>query len=357
MTDEDNGDNLGPLHMTVRLERWDLKEPFRFAGHSWPHVDVVVLRLQREGLCGRGEAAGVYYRGDTPQAMLDQLESIRGLVEAGMARSRVQTHLPAGGARNALDCAMWDFEAQASARAVWQLAGLRAPPRRLVTTMTLGIDSPELMARKASAYSSMRALKIKLSGDEADADRVSAVRQARGDVWLAVDANQALNPGSLEMLMPVLEKERVAIIEQPFAAGCDQWLVDFRSPIPIIADESFQVAAQLPAIAGRFDGVNIKLDKCGGLTEGLAIAREARRLGLKVMVGNMLGTSLAMAPAYVVGQLCDVVDLDGPCFLLSDRELTVAYHDGHIDCPPALWGAPRDGAEASILDRSGGVPP
>jgi L-Ala-D/L-Glu epimerase len=188
------------------------------------------------------------------------------------------------------------------------------------------------------ALTVMRAIKLKLTGESIDAERVRAVRQAREDVWLSVDANQGFTRASLEQLLPVLVDTRVALIEQPFPIGMDASLAGLRSPIPIAADESAQNLADLPALVGRYDLVNIKLDKCGGLTEGLAMARAARELGLGVMVGNMMGTSLAMAPAFLVGQLCSVADLDGPIFLQRDRSATVEYRDGSIYCSPATWG-------------------
>jgi L-alanine-DL-glutamate epimerase-like enolase superfamily enzyme len=222
---------------------------------------------------------------------------------------------------------------------VWQLAGLE-PPRALMTTFTCGADDPAQMALTAGGFIGARALKLKLTGDPIDADRVRAVREVRPDVWLGVDANQGFTPHSLEELMPVLVASRVSLIEQPFKIGQDALLEGFRSPIPVVADESVQGLASVSALVGRFDMINIKLDKCGGLTEGLAMARAARTLGLDVMVGCMGGTSLAMAPAFFLGQLCDVVDLDGPAFIKGDRAKPVLYADGFIEVPQALWGHP-----------------
>jgi L-alanine-DL-glutamate epimerase-like enolase superfamily enzyme len=211
-------------------------------------------------------------------------------------------------------------------------------PRRLLTTFTCGADTPEKMAAAARAYKDARAIKIKLTGEPVDAERVRAVREARADVWLGVDANQGLSRSSLEQLMPTLVQTHTKLIEQPFTIGQEALLDGFQSPIPIAADESVQTLADVPGLVGRFNVMNIKLDKCGGLTEGLAMARAARRLGLDTMVGNMLGTSLGMAPAFLVGQLCQVVDLDGPVFLKADRAIAVDYSDGTIACPEALWG-------------------
>jgi L-alanine-DL-glutamate epimerase-like enolase superfamily enzyme len=249
--------------------------------------------------------------------------------------------LPAGGARNALDCALWDLEAKLTGRSVWQLAGLEKP-RSIVTTLTCGADTPQNMAAKAKGdYVNARAIKLKLTGESSDRDRVRAVREARPDVWLGVDANQGFTRESLEQLMPTLIDARVELIEQPFRIGEEALLDGFESPIPIAADESVQTSADIQSMVGRFNMINIKLDKSGGLTEGLAMARAAQRLGLELMVGNMIGTSLAMAPAFLLGQLCRVADLDGPTFLKADRPVGVEYVDGHIACGEELWGGVR----------------
>jgi L-alanine-DL-glutamate epimerase-like enolase superfamily enzyme len=278
--------------------------------------------------------------------MLQQIERARKRIEAGMTRGAVQEILPPGGARNGLDCALWDLEANCRGKPAWKIAGLQKP-RPLITTFTCGADRPELMAARARAYASARAIKLKLTGEPNDADRVRAVREARPDVWLGVDANQSFTLDSIERLMPVLIQTRIALIEQPFKVGQEHWLDGFRSPIPIAADESVQSLADISGLVGRFSVVNIKLDKCGGLTEGLAMIRAAQGLGMSAMVGNMLGTSLAMAPAFLLGQLCDVVDLDGPVFLKADRPTTVQYADGFITCPDSLWGAIADEAESA----------
>ena len=286
---------------------------------------------------GRGEGEGVYYRGDTPQLALTLIESLRTRIEAGISRDSLQALLPPGGARNALDCALWEPEAKLTGRPAWQIAGLERP-KPLPTTLTCGAETPEKMAAMAMGYTKARAIKLKLTGEALDAERVRAVREARQDVWLGIDANQGFTREFLEWIMPVLIETRVQLIEQPFPIGQESLLDGFQSPIPIAADESVQSLADIPGLVGRFSVANIKLDKCGGLTEGLAMARASRELGLDVMVGNMLGTSLAMAPAFLVGQLCHIVDLDGPVFLKTDRAITVDYADGFIRCPEMLWG-------------------
>jgi L-alanine-DL-glutamate epimerase-like enolase superfamily enzyme len=323
--------------MRVEIEEWPLAEPFRITGHTFDALKLILVSVERDGEVGRGEAAGVYYRKDNAESMTRLIESARPTIEAGISRDSLRGVLPPGGARNAVDCALWDLEAKITARAAWQIAELTRM-RPLLTTFTCAADEPANMATKARTYKNARALKLKLTGEAIDADRVKAVREARADVWLSIDANQGFDRASLECLMPTLINARVALIEQPFPMGKESLLDGFQSPIPIAADESVQSHADLPELVGRFNVVNIKLDKCGGLTEGLAMIRTARELGLDTMVGNMLGTSLAMAPGFLLGQFCDVVDLDGPVFLRADRAIPVQYADGFISCPDGLWG-------------------
>ncbi len=335
-----NSSRRGAVRATVEVEAFRLKEPFRITGHTMYQTDVLTVTLERHGCVGRGEAAGVFYRpGEDVTSNTQRIESIREALEAGLSREALQPLLPAGGARNAVDCALWDLEAKSSGRRAWEIAGLKRP-RALLTTFTVSAKSPEEMAVSARRYRDAKAIKLKLTGEAQDADRVRAVRNARPYVWLGVDANQGFTRSSLETLMPVLLAANVALVEQPFPIGDDSLLDGFASPIPIAADESAQSLSDLSGLVGRYQTVNIKLDKCGGLTEGLAMAREASRLGLDVMVGNMIGTSLAMAPSFILGQLCSVVDLDGPIFLAQDRSPAVCYREGMIECPEAIWGAP-----------------
>jgi L-alanine-DL-glutamate epimerase-like enolase superfamily enzyme len=324
--------------LEVRPEKLHLAYPFRISGYVFTETDAVLVEIREGGHVGRGEAAGVYYAGDGAEQMLAGIEAARERIEAGIGRAELQALLPAGGARNALDCALWELEARLAGCAVWQLARL-AEPKPLMTTFTLGAEPPEVAAAGARAFAGARAIKLKLDGDfEADVARLAAVREARPDVWLGVDANQGYERDGLDALVAVLVEHRVSLLEQPLARGREADLDGYRSPIPIAADESALTLGDLRGLVGRFDVVNIKLDKCGGLTEGLRIAAEARKLGLGVMVGNMVGTSLAMAPAFVLGQLCDYVDLDGPTFLAEDRQPSAVYRDGFIDCGPEVWG-------------------
>jgi len=323
--------------LTSRLERWPYKDPFRITGYEWTESELVYVEIGREGAIGRGECAGVYYKNDPAAHCLAEIERVREEIVRGAGRQEVLTLLPPGGARNAIDCALWELEAKLQRRPVWQLAGLQQP-HALVTTYTIGADRPEVMAQRAQRFSGATALKLKLTGAESDAECVRAVRRARPDVWLAVDANQGFTRSTFAALLPALQEARVELVEQPFPVDRDEDMDGLHSPIPVAADESAQTEDDLPRLAGRFDIVNIKLDKCGGLTAGLAMAARARELELDVMVGNMMGTSIAMAPAFLIGQLSRVTDLDGPLLLRDDRKPSVEYSNGKIWCPQDVWG-------------------
>jgi L-alanine-DL-glutamate epimerase-like enolase superfamily enzyme len=326
------------LKLNVAVERLEFAAPFRIAGFVFEHQDAVVVTLDDGRHSGRGEASGVFFLGDDVAHMVAAIESQRPAIESGVDRAQLQRLLPPGGARNALDCALWELEARRAGRPVWELAGLD-PPQPLVTTFTLGADDPSVMAQGARRWAQAQALKVKLTGEpDLDVARVAAVRAARPEVWLGVDANQGYTRAGLARLISTLVEQKVALLEQPLARGHEAELEGVGSPIPIAADESAVSLADVGGLVGRFNVVNIKLDKCGGLTEGLAMAYEARRLGLGVMVGNMMGSSLAMAPSFVLGQLCDVVDLDGPTFLSRDRSPAVTYSQGMIWADEAIWG-------------------
>lgn len=335
-----NSSSCGRLRLQANLKSWPIKAPFHITGYTFTAFDALIVELiDEQGLTGCGEAQGVYYHQDTPVTMLAQIEAMRSRIEAGITREELQQLLPAGGARNVLDCALWDLEAKQTGKPVWELAGLN-PPKPLLTTYTLGAEDPAVMAERASDFTSARAIKLKLTDDGNNAERVLAVRKARPDVWLMIDANQGFTRESLADLLPTLVEARVDVIEQPFPVGKEAWLDGLERPIRFAADESVLDRSDLARMVGRVDVINIKLDKCGGLTEALAIAREARKLGFELMVGNMGGSSLAMAPSFVVGQLCDVVDLDGPINLRADYAPPVVYEDGKIWCPDNLWGGP-----------------
>jgi L-Ala-D/L-Glu epimerase len=329
------------LRLDVAIEKLQLAVPVRISNHLFEEQEVIVVTLSNGKHIGRGEASGVYYFGDTAHSMRAAIEAVRPAIERGIDRPALQELLVPGGARNAVNCALWDLDARRMAKPVWRLAGLRQP-RALATTFTLGADDPAAMAAAARRFAQARALKLKLTGDLAlDAARVRAVREARPGIWMGVDANQGYRIGQLASLLGCLVEAEVSLLEQPLERGCESDLDGFDSLIPIAADESVQQLTDLPSLVGRFQVMNIKLDKCGGLTEALAMVREARALGLKTMVGCMACSSLAVAPAFLLAQLCDVVDLDAPLFLANDRESGVSYHDGQVWSDGAIWGSPE----------------
>ena len=332
-----NDTRQGRLQLQVDIEKRTLRSPFHITGYTFTGFDALVVTLRDGGWIGRGEAQGVYYKHDNPPEMLAQIEALRDRVEHGITRGELLDCLPPGGARNALDSALWDLEAKRRGVPAWQLAGIE-PPRALLTTFTIGADDPARMAEHARVFADAHALKLKLTDDDRNVERVRAVRAARPDVWIMVDANQGFTRDSLARLLPTLQECRVSLIEQPFPIGSEEWLDGLERPVPIAADESVQDHTDLARLAGRVDIINIKLDKCGGLTEALSMASQARAMGFDLMVGNMSGSSLAMAPAFVLGQQCAVVDLDGPLYLCEDCSPGARYQDGMIWCPGELWG-------------------
>ena len=326
------------LEFRVKIDELLMKRPFVITGHVFNVMPTVVVMLSDGVHAGRGEAAGVYYLQDDASNMVAMIEGVRAEVEAGITRKDLQRLLPPGGARNALDCALWDLEAAQTGQPVWRLAGIDAP-RPLLTVMTAGANDPEVMAEDARSFTGAKAVKLKLTGEpDLDVARVQAVRRARPDVWIGVDANQGYSLEGLREVLPAFVRQNVKLVEQPLPRGGEHHLDGFKSPIPLAADESLLSSADLSGLVGRFSVANIKLDKCGGLTEGLAMVEGARGLGLGVMVGNMAGSSWAMAPAFIVGQACQIVDLDGPISLRNDRSPGVDYKDGEVWCSDAVWG-------------------
>jgi L-alanine-DL-glutamate epimerase-like enolase superfamily enzyme len=299
--------------------------------------DSIVVEIQTRGVVGRGEALGAFYLGETPESLLQTVESIGGSIEAGIDRSQLQQLLPPGGARNAVDCALWDLEAKLTGRSIWELTGVE--PRPLQTVFSIGLESSvEAMAAKAAAAKNFRQLKIKLDAD-APLERVSAIRAQRPDADIIVDANQAWTHEQLTRLAPDLAALGVQMIEQPLPRGNDEVLEDYRSPVPLCADESCLHMDELDAAADRYQLINIKLDKTGGLTHALELARAARSRGLGLMVGCMAGSSLSMAPAFVIGCLSDRVDIDGPLLQRCDRIPGLRYESGEVSVfGPDVWG-------------------
>jgi L-alanine-DL-glutamate epimerase-like enolase superfamily enzyme len=327
------------LTLDVATQTLRLAQPFRIAGYVFETAEVLVVELRDGAHRGRGEGAGAYYLGDDLAHMRAAVEAARAAIEADPTRAALRAIMPPGGARNAVDAALWELEARRAGTPVWRIAGLDAEPRPIVTTFTVSADTPAAMAEVARGYAGARSIKVKLTGElDLDLARVAAIRAARPDVWLGVDGNQGFVADQLDPLIDGLLPLDVSLLEQPLARGREADLDGFRSPIPIAGDESLLTLEDVAGAKGRFDVVNIKLDKCGGLTEGLMMAAEARRLGLGVMVGTMIGTSLATAPGFVLGQVADLADLDGPTFLAEDRSPSVRYEDGTLFAGPEVWG-------------------
>jgi L-alanine-DL-glutamate epimerase-like enolase superfamily enzyme len=310
---------------------------FRIAYKTQTHAQTIVVELQEGEWMGRGEALGVSYHGETADSLLEQLTAVSGELRNGPSREELQDLLPPGGARQAIDCALWDLEAKRQGRRAWELADIHGV-QPLLTSLTLGLDTPEAMGRTAAAQSRCAVLKLKLDGT-CDLERVTEVRRHRPDAQIIVDANQSWREDQLSDLIPRFAALGVTLIEQPLPPGKDDALLQFKSDVPLCADESCQTTASLPALLNKYQYVNIKLDKTGGLTEGLRLARAARAQGFRLMVGCMGGSSLSMAPGFVVGQLCELVDLDGPLLLKSDVPDAMTYDGGRVSPPGVrLWG-------------------
>jgi L-Ala-D/L-Glu epimerase len=325
------------MKFTVEKRSYPLASPFVITGHRWVNSDAVWVTLEHDGAIGRGEGIGVYYLGETQDSIAAQLESVRAEVEPGITRAELAQLLPAGGARNALDCALWDLECKLAGETIWQRLGIA--PRELVTVATVGIGTPSEMAEKALAFGRYPHLKIKLDSHDPIA-RLAAIREARPDATLVIDVNQGWSFDELKGYLPQLVEFEIAMIEQPLPRGEDAELEGFRSPIPLGGDESCLTLVEYEQAAKRYDVINIKLDKTGGLTEALALAERARSEGKRLMVGNMTGTSLSMAPSFVIGQFCDFVDIDGPLLLAQDIKGGLDYREGGVVGLPSrsLWG-------------------
>lgn len=323
--------------LAVAVERWPIAGAFTIARGAKTEAEVVVAEIAEAGARGRGECVPYARYGETLQAVLAQMEDIRADLEGGLDRAGLQARLPAGAARNALDCALWDLEAKLTGVPAWARAG-RGRLDPVKTCFTLSLASPEAMAEAARANARRPMLKLKIGGAD-DLDRVEAVRTAAPRTRLVVDANEALEFETLRRLAPEFARLDVKLIEQPLPAGEDEALEGWESPVLLCADESCHTRADLPRCAVRYGAVNIKLDKAGGITEALAMAAEARRLGLQIMVGCMVATSLAMAPALLLAGRAQFVDLDGPLLLAKDRAHALRYDGSTVFPPePALWG-------------------
>jgi len=323
--------------LEARIETFPLRRPFTISRGSKTETVVVTAELRDGEHRGRGECGPNARYGETPQGVADAIMAMSSGIAAGLGREELQTAMPPGAARNALDCAFWDLRSKQTGQPVWTLAGL-AEPGPVETSYTLSLDTPVAMAATARENASRPLLKLKLTG-AGDLDRVRAVHEAAPGARLIVDANEAWTPDDFGALAAALAGLGVDMIEQPFPAGDDAALAALGHPVPICADESCRDSASVAALADRYDMVNIKLDKAGGLTEALATAVAARAAGLGIMVGCMVGTSLAMAPAHLVAQGAKIVDLDGPLLLAADRDPPMDVRESLVFPPAAaLWG-------------------
>jgi L-alanine-DL-glutamate epimerase-like enolase superfamily enzyme len=325
------------LTLSARIERWPIAGAFTISRGAKTEAVVVVAELSDGRHRGLGECVPYPRYGESPESVFAAIESVREALAAGLDRRGLQRALPAGAARNALDCAFWDYEAKARGMPAWQLAGLLAP-RPLTTAYTISLGTPESMAQAAEGACERPLLKIKLGG-EGDPERLAAIRAAAPRSELIVDANEAWTADNLGRNLAACAEAGVTLIEQPLPAGNDDALACVHRTVAICADESVHDRASLEGLAGKYDAVNIKLDKTGGLTEALAMAREAERRGLSIMAGCMVATSLSMAPAALLAQGARVVDLDGPLLLARDRENGLHYEGSLVHPPtPELWG-------------------
>ncbi|WP_419914934.1 N-acetyl-D-Glu racemase DgcA [Hoeflea sp.] len=325
------------VDLSVAETVFPLAEVFTISRGSKNEARTVTVTLRHDGHVGRGECVPYARYGETVESVMEVISSLAGEFASGLDRQALQNRLPGGAARNALDCALWDLEANQAGRRAFELAGL-AEPVAVRTAFTLSLDSPETMREKASRNAHRPLLKIKLGG-EGDIARLEAVRAGAPDAAIIVDANEGWSPETYAALAPEMLRLGVRMVEQPLPADADGALAQMDRPLPVCADESCHDRASLPALVGKYDMVNIKLDKTGGLTEALALKRDAQAAGLGIMVGCMVASSLAMAPALLVAQDADVVDLDGPLLLAEDRENPLLYDDmGVHPSTRELWG-------------------
>jgi L-alanine-DL-glutamate epimerase-like enolase superfamily enzyme len=324
--------------LSVRRESWPLAKPFAISRGTKMHADVVVAEVVDGANHARGEGVPYPRYGESVEGVIAQIEGVAGAIAAGGGTEELQALLPAGAARNAVDCALWDLRAKSELVPVWRLVGFDAPGP-VKTAYTLSLDAPAAMGRAAAENAFRPLLKLKLAGGSEDLERVRAVRAGAPQARLIVDANEAWSPEDFAALAPPLAELGVALLEQPFPAGKDDALAHLPRPVPVCADESCHVTADLDELGGKYDAVNVKLDKAGGLTEAARLVKAAKSRGLRIMVGCMVGTSLAMAPALILAAEADFVDLDGPLLLARDRQPGLRYEGSTLFPPkPNLWG-------------------
>jgi L-alanine-DL-glutamate epimerase-like enolase superfamily enzyme len=323
--------------LAARIERFPIAGSFTISRGAKIEAVTVLAEVSQDQLLGRGECVPYPRYGETPEATLRTLHELEGTVASGLDREALQTALPAGAARNALDCALIDLEAKRADKRAWALLGL-AEPKPCITAYTISLGTPDIMAAAAAKSAHRPLLKVKLGG-EGDEKRIAAVRRAVPKCELIVDANESWTPSNLERHLMACAEAGVTLVEQPLPAHQDALLAKIRRPIPICADESVHDRSSLEGLCERYDAINIKLDKTGGLTEALAMTAAARALGLQIMVGCMVATSLSMAPAMLLTPFARFVDLDGPLLLAADRGHGLRYADNLVYPPEAaLWG-------------------
>ncbi|MDN2567845.1 dipeptide epimerase [Aquibium sp. A9E412] len=323
--------------LTVEIERFPIAGVFNISRGSRTEAEVITCTIAEGGHRGRGECVPYARYGETLDSVREAIESVGGALAEGAGREEIQTLMPAGAARNAVDCALWDLEAKRAGSRV-HMRACRVPPRPVTTAMTISLDTPDEMAAQARANAHRPLLKVKVGGDN-DIARIHAVAGAAPHARLIIDANEGWTPDNIRENVLAAAEYRVALIEQPLPVDDDALLRDIPHPVPICADESVHTVDDMDRLLGRYDAVNIKLDKTGGLTAALALRERAHELGFSVMVGCMVGTSLAMAPAVLLAQEADFVDLDGPLLLARDRSPGLTYSGSLVSPPsPALWG-------------------
>jgi L-alanine-DL-glutamate epimerase-like enolase superfamily enzyme len=320
----------------VFSKNWPLHKPFRISRNVHTHSETIICEIADGAVVGRAEAAGVSYEGETQDSIQKQIEGVSAAIAAGISREALQDLLPPGGARNAVDCALWDLEAKRSGQTIWQMIGWE--PKPVTTVYTVGIDDAENMQKDAAEHSDCPIIKVKVGiGDPLE--QIASIRAGAPDAAIVIDANQAWTVADLERYADPLKALGVEMIEQPLSKSNDDTLRGYESPLPLCADESCATAADLDRLDGLYSMVNIKLDKTGGLTEALALVTKAEDMGFELMVGNMLGSSLAMAPSFVIAQRCRYVDIDGPLLQAEDCDNAMHYEHGRVQVfTPALWG-------------------
>ncbi len=326
-----------PRHLSARIDSFPLKRAFTISRGAKTAADVVTCTITENGVSGRGECVPYTRYGETVEGVLHAIESLASAISAGMTRQELQTAMKAGAARNAIDCAMWDLEAKLNGTRVSSTA-CRILPRPVPTAITISLGEPADMADEARAHSSQKLLKVKV-GTSDDRARMHAVASAAPHAEIILDANEGWDESNIREHLLLAAELHIGLIEQPLPAGKDDILAHIPHPVPICADESVHTLSDLPSLSGRYDAINIKLDKTGGLTEALLMRDRARELGFGVMIGCMVGSSLAMAPAVLLAQDADWVDLDGPLLMAKDRSPGLVYSGSLVSPPSAeLWG-------------------